>query len=305
MARAGIPKPVDLESKVADGQVDLGTGDPASLSLPVEWGRYRLTLGDSTSVEFRAGWASAGSLDTPDGLELALDKPSYKAGETAKLKVTPRFAGKLLLAIGTDRIRKTLSVDVPAEGTTLDIPVEEDWGAGAYLLANLYRPSDKGTSRNPMRAIGVEWLGVSPEERALSIRMEAPETIRPREHMEVPVKVDGLKAGEEAYVTIALVDEGILNLTGYKNTRSCWSLFRPAASGAWIFVIFMAALSMVRMAPSEPCAPAVTAAGHRWMPAARCQHRSWLPSFRALCALMPMARPRSPSIFRSSTARPA
>ena len=207
---------VDLESKVADGQVDLGTGDPASLSLPVEWGRYRLTLGDSTSVEFRAGWASAGSLDTPDGLELALDKPSYKAGETAKLKVTPRFAGKLLLAIGTDRIRKTLSVDIPAEGTTLDIPVEEDWGAGAYLLANLYRPSDKGTSRNPMRAIGVEWLGVSPEERALSIHMEAPETIRPREQMEVPVKVDGLKAGEEAYVTIALVDEGILNLTGYK-----------------------------------------------------------------------------------------
>ena len=207
---------VDLESKVADGQVDLGTGDPAKLSLPVEWGRYRLTLGDSTSVEFRAGWASAGSLDTPDGLELALDKPSYKAGETAKLKVSPRFAGKLLLAIGTDRIRKTLSVDVPAEGTTLDIPVEEDWGAGAYLLANLYRPSDKGASRNPMRAIGVEWLGVSPEERALSISMEAPETIRPREQMEVPVKVDGLKAGEEAYVTVALVDEGILNLTGYK-----------------------------------------------------------------------------------------
>ena len=207
---------VDLESKVADGQIDLGTGDPAKLSLPVEWGRYRLTLGDTTSVEFRAGWASAGSVDAPDGLELALDKPAYKAGETAKLKISPRFAGTMLLAIGTDRIRKTLAVDVPAEGTTVDIEVEEDWGAGAYLLANLYRPSDKGASRNPMRAIGVEWLGISAGERSLSVSMDAPETIRPREQMVVPIKVDGLKAGEEAYVTVALVDEGILNLTGYK-----------------------------------------------------------------------------------------
>nr|WP_321457844.1 alpha-2-macroglobulin family protein [uncultured Cohaesibacter sp.] len=208
---------VDLESKVADGQVDLGTGDPAKLSLPVEWGRYRLTLGDTTSIEFQAGWASAnGSLDTPDGLELALDKPNYKAGETAKLKVTPRFAGKLLLAIGTDSIQKTLSVDVPAEGATLDIPVEQDWGAGAYLLANLYRPSDKGASRNPMRAIGVAWLGVSPQERALSVSFDPPKTIRPHERMVVPVKVEGIKAGEEAYVNVALVDEGILNLTRYK-----------------------------------------------------------------------------------------
>ena len=208
---------VDLESKVADGQVDLDTSDPAKLSLPVEWGRYRLTLGDTTSVEFSAGWSSAnGSLDTPDGLELALDKPSYKAGETAKLKVSPRFAGTLLLAIGTDRISGAMSYDIPAEGATIDIPVDKDWGAGAYLLANLYRPSDKGTSRNPMRAIGVEWLGVEPEERALSVTLEAPETIRPHEQMVVPVKVEGLKAGEEAYVTVALVDEGILNLTRYK-----------------------------------------------------------------------------------------
>nr|WP_321463160.1 MG2 domain-containing protein [uncultured Cohaesibacter sp.] len=207
---------VDLESKVADGEIDLGTGDPAKLSLPVEWGRYRLTLGDSTSVEFRAGWASAGSSDTPDGLELALDKPSYKAGDIAKLKIAPRFAGKLLLAIGTDRITKTLAVDIPAEGTTIDIPVEKDWGAGAYLLANLYRPSDKGASRNPMRAIGVSWLSLSPQERALSISMDAPQTNRPRGQMVVPVKVDGIKAGQEAYIKVALVDEGILNLTGYK-----------------------------------------------------------------------------------------
>ncbi|WP_180966757.1 alpha-2-macroglobulin family protein [Cohaesibacter celericrescens] len=208
---------VDLESKVADGQIDLTAGEAAKLSLPVEWGRYRLALGEATSFEFHAGWSSAaGSIDTPDGLELALDKTSYKAGETAHLKVSPRFSGSLLLAIGTDQVLETLSFDIPAEGATIDIPVAQDWGAGAYLLANLYRPSDKDTSRNPARAIGVQWLPVEPEDRALSIEIDSPATTRPHEQLVVPIKVAGLKQGEEAYVNVALVDEGILNLTNYK-----------------------------------------------------------------------------------------
>nr|WP_321445167.1 alpha-2-macroglobulin family protein [uncultured Cohaesibacter sp.] len=207
---------VDLERKVADGVVDISAGDsPAQLSLPVEWGRYRLAVGDATSIEFTAGWSSGGSMDSPDGLQLALDKATYKAGETAKLQVSPRFAGRLLIAIGTDSIRDTLSVDIPAEGATIDIPVEEDWGAGAYLLATLYGPSDKDTSRNPARAIGVQWLEIDPEDRALDVEFKLEDGLRPNEQMVIPLKVKGVKAGEEAYAQLALVDEGILKLTNH------------------------------------------------------------------------------------------
>ena len=218
---------VDLERQVANGTIDLDAKDAANLSLPVDWGSYRLVLeadngqgGDgalTSSLDFYAGWrVTANSLDTPDGLELALDKQSYKAGETARLNIAPRFAGKLQLALGTDRIVKVMSVDVPETGTSIDIPVEKDWGAGVYVLATLYRPSDYDAGRNPARAIGVKWLAVEPEERALSITLGAPEQNRPHEQLDVPVAVEGLKPGEEAYVTVALVDVGILNLTGYK-----------------------------------------------------------------------------------------
>ncbi|WP_171022100.1 alpha-2-macroglobulin family protein [Cohaesibacter sp. CAU 1516] len=207
---------VDLERKVADGSIDLSAdNDPAALSLPVEWGRYRLAVGDTTSIEFTAGWSSGGSLDSPDGLQLALDKASYKAGETAKLQVSPRFAGRLLIAIGTDSIRDTLSVDIPEEGATIDIPVDKDWGAGAYLLATLYRPADKEASRNPARAIGVQWLEIDPEDRALQVEFKLDEGLRPNEQMIIPVTVKGVKAGEEAYIQVALVDEGILKLTNH------------------------------------------------------------------------------------------
>ena len=40
--------------------------------------------------------------------------------------------------------------------------------------------------------------------------------IRPNSTLRIPVKIDGLAAGEEARIVVAAVDVGILNLTGYK-----------------------------------------------------------------------------------------
>ncbi len=215
---------IDLEKKIADGVVDIGADAASKLSVPVAWGRYRLevesasTDGPVTSVIFNAGWfVQTRSTETPDGLEIGLDKPSYKAGDIAKLKVSPRFAGEMLIAIATDRILETRSVSVPAEGATIDIPVGEDWGAGAYILATLYRPGDAGASRMPQRAIGVKWLAVDPQERALMITLSAPNQARPHQLFTIPVKVLGLRPDEEAYVTVAAVDVGILNLTNYKS----------------------------------------------------------------------------------------
>ncbi len=63
------------------------------IAVPVDWGRYRLEIetaradGPATSDEFDAGWyVEATSTETPDGLEIALDKESYTAGDTAKLQ---------------------------------------------------------------------------------------------------------------------------------------------------------------------------------------------------------------------------
>src|SRR5213075_2107244 len=43
-----------------------------------------------------------------------------------------------------------------------------------------------------------------------------PQMQRPNSAMQLPIKVGGLSAGEEARVVVAAVDVGILNLTNYK-----------------------------------------------------------------------------------------
>ncbi len=216
-------EPVTFTKSVASGQVDLTAAGEASISTPVDWGRYRLEVetadpaGPATSYEFDAGWyVSATSTETPDGLEVALDKATYKAGDVAKLKVSPRFAGELLVTIGADKLLKTVNASIPAEGGTVDIAVGDDWGAGAYVTATLYRPGEAQESRMPARAIGLKWLAVDPADKKLNIALDLPEKTEPRKALSVPVTVTGAKAGDKAYVTVAAVDVGILNLTNYK-----------------------------------------------------------------------------------------
>lgn len=216
-------EPITTTRRVATGTVQVTAGQPAQLSLPVEWGEYRLdvegsgTLQTSTRVTFNAGWYSAdASSDTPDYLDVGLDKTSYRPGDTAKLRLKPQMAGIAVVNVVSGGLLASKTVELTAEETEVEIPVSDDWGAGAYITASLYRPMDLDQKRMPSRAVGLSWLQVDPGDRALDVQLSAPDRILPETTLDVPVKLANLKAGDQAYLTIAAVDVGILNLTGFK-----------------------------------------------------------------------------------------
>ncbi|MDI7861986.1 alpha-2-macroglobulin family protein [Rhizobiaceae bacterium n13] len=215
-------EPIVSTKQVEAGKLDT-TADGGEIAVPVGWGRYRLEIetgninGPASSVEFDAGWyVAATSTETPDGLEIALDKDSYAVGDVARLKVSPRFAGELMVAVGTETLIATKTASIPAEGGEIELPVTADWGAGAYVTATLFRPGEAQESRMPMRAIGIKWLAVDPGGRKLAVSFDAPDKTLPRQPLEVALKVDGAGAEEDAYVTLAAVDVGILKLTRYE-----------------------------------------------------------------------------------------
>ncbi len=222
---------VTTANKVDGGTIGTDADKAAAISTSaVQWGQYRLTVSDgdtsASSVEFYAGWYQAtATSDTPDTLKVALDKPSYSVGDTLHLRLDPRFAGTATIQVMSDRLIAMKSVDVPADGTTVDLTITPDWGPGAYVTASLYRPMDVEAKRMPARAIGLTWAKVSPGDRQLNIGLDLPDEQRPRGPMTIPVSITNLKAGDEAYVTIAAVDVGILNLTNFK----------PPAPDDWYF----------------------------------------------------------------------
>jgi hypothetical protein len=213
---------VKTTRRIADGAVDVTPERPARISIPVQWGRYRLEVstpdrnGPITSIGFDAGWYAQTSADTPDMLEIALDKPDYAPGETMTVAVTARAPGKVMLNVVGGRLISTVTEDVAAGTKRLRVPVGNDWGSGAYVVATLRRPLDARAERMPGRSIGVQWFSINRKARTLAIDMPLPALLRPNSQLRIPVKLGGLAPGEDARIVIAAVDVGILNLTGYK-----------------------------------------------------------------------------------------
>ncbi len=203
------------------GEVSTTPGAPGRIAHNVDWGRYRLEVfdpvtGGAASVRFSSGWwAAPGTASTPDKLQVTTDRELYKAGDTAKVSIKPPFAGPVLVAIATDRIVETRAVEATAEGAIIDVPVNAAWGAGAYVLATAYRPSPESAANVPSRAIGVAWIPLDSADRSLQVVMDVPAETMPRQTIEIPVTVLGAGDDEKARVTLAAVDEGILQLTEF------------------------------------------------------------------------------------------
>ncbi len=215
-------EPVKRTERVSNGTLDAVAGKPARLSLPVKWGRYRLEVSDGaangalTTLTFDAGFYAESSADTPDLLEVALDKPAYASGDSLNVAVTAPTAGRLTLNVFTDRLVASQSQDVAAGTAKIALPIGKDWGTGAYLVATLRRPLDAPAQRMPGRAIGVQWFSIDRTARTLALDMKLPVQMKPDSALNIPIKIAGLKAGEEARVVVAAVDVGILNLTNYQ-----------------------------------------------------------------------------------------
>lgn len=215
----------DYHVSIHDGPAETGAvaataGGPAKLAHPVQWGNFRLEVHDpatgvASSMRFHAGWsAKPGSGESPDRLQVVSDKDSYRAGETARIQLRAPFAGEALITIATDRVLSTRVVSMPADGKIIEIEVEPEWGAGAYVLASAFRPG-REQERGPGRAIGVAWLAIDAAPRTIQVAMQVPDKVLPRRTVEIPVTLSNL-SGTTAYLTVAAVDEGVLTLTGFE-----------------------------------------------------------------------------------------
>jgi uncharacterized protein YfaS (alpha-2-macroglobulin family) len=205
---------------ITDGTISVTPDRPGEFKYRLPWGYYRLTVTDkdngvASSVRFSSGWRGDLAEDRPDKGEVSADKERYLPGDTAKLAIRPPTAGEGLLVIANDRVLATRFLHVPAEGATIELPVTPEWGTGAYAIFASYKPLKGGSERAPTRAIGVTWLPIDAAPRTLGVEITAPDKVLPRQAVTLPITVKNLSAGEKTYLTLAAVDEGVLQLTRF------------------------------------------------------------------------------------------
>ncbi len=216
-------EPVTRRVRVNTGTLDVGRTS-ADLAVATDWGQYELVVEATdgsnavSSVDFSAGWYGGdGSKDTPDRLSVSLDATDYDVGDTAMLRVVPEAAGTALISVLSNKVISRQVVQVSAGENLIPLPVTAAWGTGAYIAASVLRPMDVSQDLNPARALGLVHAGVRPGTRQLSVSLDVPDAVDGQPGiLRAGVVVDGVAPGEMAYVTLAAVDVGILNLTRFQ-----------------------------------------------------------------------------------------
>jgi uncharacterized protein YfaS (alpha-2-macroglobulin family) len=207
---------------VAGGVIDATAAAPVAIAQQVGWGAYRLEIFDSetgaaSSIRFHAGWGGEAADDdgAPDAIGLSFDRPLYAPGDVARVFVKPPFDSDVVVAVvdrGTDIVTRQ---HIAADGAEIEIPVPAEAIAGLYVVATGFTGSEPGRSELLRRAIGAAWLTVDPAGHSLAVDIAAPEKLLPDQSIEIPVTVTGAAAGEAVFLTLAAVDDGVLQLTGF------------------------------------------------------------------------------------------
>ncbi|MCB9014279.1 MAG: alpha-2-macroglobulin family protein [Lentimicrobiaceae bacterium] len=209
------------EKVILARNISIGTGGYNLQFLPPVSGEYEVRISSRNSSNFvkqsfyAYGWADAGTssfqVNREGEIDIEADKASYKPGETARLLFKTPFAGELLITIEQNKVLEYYSIPANAQGANLDLKIRDEFMPNAYIGATLIRKIDN--SGLPLTvAHGFASVKVEKPERRLNVTIDVPEKQRSKRNQLIKVKTS-----PGAEVTIAAVDEGILQITGYSN----------------------------------------------------------------------------------------
>jgi uncharacterized protein YfaS (alpha-2-macroglobulin family) len=199
-----------------------------------DWGRYLVFVKDPESGHATGGtvlvdwpsWRGRASKNDPGGLKMlsfSLDKESYDAGEEAVATIPATASGgRALVALenGSEVMHRAW-VDLEAGvDTKYAFNVTEDMAPNVYLHVSLLQPH-AASADLPIRMYGVMPVFVSNKESVLTPVITMPDVLKPETGFEVKVKE---KNGRPMSYTLAVVDEGLLDLTNFK-TPDPWNEF--------------------------------------------------------------------------------
>lgn len=191
----------ELEIAVRDyGEVLLEVRDPKG--------------GHTAGCFFRSyWWASTDSRQSADVVQLRLDKAEYLPGETARVSLNTPAQGRMLVTVEKEgRILYQSWQELTASETAFDIEVKAEYIPNAYVSVVIYQPYGRADNDLPLRMYGVVPLYVKSEGTRIGLNLTVPETVRPEEEFVLKVQTTD---GQPCQFTVAVVDEGLLNITGY------------------------------------------------------------------------------------------
>ena len=171
-------------------------------------------------------WRGRSSKTDPSGIKMlafSLDKESYEIGETATAIIPAAAGGRALVSLenGSTVLQREW-IEVSSNGDTkYAFKVNPEMAPNVYLHISLLQPHAQTVNDLPIRMYGVVPVLVTNKQTILQPQIKMPEVLRPETDFNVTVSE---KSGKPMTYTLAIVDDGLLDLTNFK-TPDPWNDF--------------------------------------------------------------------------------
>lgn len=228
-----------------------------------DWGRYLIkvkdaTSGHSTGIIVYLDWPSYYGT-TPKGvvneaayLTCATSKAEYNIGETVSVSFPSSANARALISIenGT-KVVQSFWVNTDNGSTTATFAATKDMLPNAYAHVTFIQPHAQEQNSLPMRMYGIAPFTVSDPSTHLNPVIAVANVVRSEEAFEV--KVSETKGKKMTY-TLAIVDEGLLDLTRFVTPNPHSAFYAHEALGVktwdmYDFVLGASGIAMDRIIP--------------------------------------------------------
>ncbi len=197
---------------------------PFKINSP-EYGRYMVVITDPESKHVTGstfycdwpGWMDRSNRKEQTGatqLSFSLDKTTYKTGETAKVSIPSSSGARAFVSIETgSKILKAEYIETQDNTTDYAFAITKEMTPNIFVHVTLVQPHNFTRNDQPIRLYGVVPVMVEDPATRLTPVITMPKELRPQEKFTVQVKE---KDAKEMTYTLAIVDEGLLDITHFK-----------------------------------------------------------------------------------------
>ncbi len=198
-----------------------------------DWGRYYIRVLDPNSGHSAGkivyvdwpGWAGKSKKLDPEMASMLVfnaDKEKYTAGETARITFPSAAGGRALVSVenGTE-VLEAQWVDTAAKQTQVDIQTKKSFVPNVFVNITYLQPHANTANDLPLRMYGVIPLMVENKSTHLEPEIKMPQSLRPESEVNITVSE---KNNQPMTYTLAVVDDGLLDLTNFK-TPNAWNSF--------------------------------------------------------------------------------
>lgn len=192
-------------------------------SRKIESGEYKLQVKDPQSnhkseITFVVVDSEKSHTQSkPHIAQIETDKSSYTTNEAIQIKLPEITNGKALISVETGhKIIEQKWYDISKNKNTVSLSIEDHWPSHVYLHATIVQPYMQDNNDLPLRMYGIQSVEIKSKISPLKPVANLPQTLESNKTYSFEINE---AEGRPMEYTLALIDEGLLNISGFKTPQ--------------------------------------------------------------------------------------